>query len=208
MARYIGSACKNCRREGMKLYLKGERCYSEKCSFDKRPYAPGQHGRVRKKTSDYGLQLREKQKVRKMYGLLEHQFYLNFVEADRRKGITGNTLLELLETRFDNIVYKMGYANSRNQARQFVTHGFFKVNGKRVRIPSIKIKVGDVITLVDRYKENVAVLENTSVRVRRGVPSWLDFSVDTLTGVVKSVPTREDIQLSINEHLIVEYYSR
>ncbi|MGL4722599.1 MAG: 30S ribosomal protein S4 [Desulfovibrionaceae bacterium] len=208
MAKYTEAKCRQCRREGVKLYLKGERCYTEKCSYERRPYAPGQHGRNRKKISDYGLQLREKQKVRRIYGVLEKQFYLCFLEADRNKGVTGTVLLQTLECRFDNIIYRVGLANSRNQARQFITHGFFLINGRRVNIPSIQLSVGDTITVLEKYRENVVIMESQGVIARRGLPTWLDFNVENLTAVVKVLPQREDIQAPIDEHLIVEYYSR
>ena len=208
MARYTGPKCRICRREGGKLFLKGDRCYTDKCAFERRAYAPGDHGKARKKPSDYALQLREKQKVRKMYGILEGQFRRYFEEADRRKGVTGTNLLTLLETRIDNVAYKLGFANSRSQARQMVRHGIFTLNGRRVSVPSIQTKPGDVLEVRDRTKKNLVIHESLEVVARRGVPAWLEIDAPALKGVVKAFPTREDITFPMTEQLIVELYSK
>ncbi|MGQ9508590.1 MAG: 30S ribosomal protein S4 [Thermodesulfobacteriota bacterium] len=208
MARYRESACRLCRRENLKLFLKGERCYTEKCAFERRNYAPGQHGQDRKKASDYGLRLREKQKVKRIYGLLERQFHNTFEEADRRKGITGENLLVLLERRLDNTVYRLGFANSRNEARQLVRHNHFLVNQSKVNIPSYLVKPGDVIELREKSKKIVRILEAMEGVARRGVPSWLELDKDQMRGTVKSLPTREDIGFPVEEKLIVELYSK
>ena len=208
MARYTGPKCRICRREGGKLFLKGDRCYTDKCAFERRAYAPGDHGKARKKPSDYALQLREKQKVRKMYGILEGQFRRYFGEAERRKGVTGTNLLTLLETRIDNVAYKLGFANSRNQARQMVRHGIFTLNGRRVNVPSIQLKPGDVIEVRDRTKKNLVIHESLEVVARRGVPAWLEIEAPALKGTVKAFPTREDITFPMTEQLIVELYSK
>ena len=209
MSRYIGSACRICRRENMKMFLKGDRCYSDKCAFDRRGYAPGEHGQRRgRKISDYGVQLREKQKVKRIYGLSEKQFRLTFSEADRQKGISGSNLLVLLERRLDNIVYRMGFANSRNQGRHFTQHGHFLVNGKRVNIPSYKIKVGDVIELSEKSRNIKPITESIETVVRRGIPQWIDLDKDAMKGQIKSLPAREDLTMPMQEHLIVELYSK
>ena len=208
MARYTGPKCRICRREGGKLFLKGDRCYTDKCAFERRAYAPGDHGKARKKPSDYALQLREKQKVRKMYGILEGQFRRYFEEAERRKGITGTNLLTLLETRLDNVAYKLGFANSRSQARQMVRHGLFTLNGRRVSVPSIQMKAGDVLEVRDRTKKNLVITEALEVVARRGVPAWLEIDAPALKGSVKAFPTREDITFPMTEQLIVELYSK
>lgn len=208
MARYTGPKCRICRREGGKLFLKGDRCYTDKCAFERRAYAPGDHGKARKKPSDYALQLREKQKVRKMYGILEGQFRRYFEEADRRKGVTGTNLLTLLETRVDNVAYKLGFANSRSQARQMVRHGIFLLNGRRISVPSIQMKPGDVLEVRDRTKKNLVILESLEVVARRGVPAWLEIDAPALKGSVKAFPTREDITFPMTEQLIVELYSK
>lgn len=208
MARYTGPKCRICRREGGKLFLKGDRCYTDKCAFERRAYAPGDHGKARKKPSDYALQLREKQKVRKMYGILEGQFRRYFDEADRRKGVTGTNLLTLLETRIDNVAYKLGFANSRSQARQMVRHGIFTLNGRRVSVPSIQMKPGDVLEVRDRTKKNLVIHESLEVVARRGVPAWLEIDAPALKGSVKAFPTREDITFPMTEQLIVELYSK
>ncbi|MFW5486874.1 MAG: 30S ribosomal protein S4 [Desulfovibrio sp.] len=208
MARYNGPKCRLCRREGEKLFLKGDRCYTDKCAYERRPYAPGMHGRARKKMSDYALQLREKQKVRRMYGVLEHQFLLYFKEADRRKGVTGTNLLAQLECRLDNVIYRMGFANSRDQARQLVRHGVFMRNGRRVSIPSMQIRPGDVIEVREENRKIPVVQEAQNVIARRGVPSWMEVDGAAFKGTVKAVPVREDIQHPINEQLIVELYSK
>ncbi len=209
MARYTGSVCRICRRENLKLFLKGDRCFSEKCAFDRRSYAPGEHGQRRRgKTSDYGVQLREKQKVKRMYGLSEKQFHLCFQTADRQKGITGTNLLVLLERRLDNVVYRLGFANSRTQGRHFVRHNHFKVNGKTVNIPSYLIKVGDEISVGEKSKEVASINESLDAVVRRGVPQWLELERAQLKGVVKSYPVRDDLTMPMQEQLIVELYSK
>ncbi|MBQ2896987.1 MAG: 30S ribosomal protein S4 [Clostridia bacterium] len=208
MARYTGAVCRLCRREGMKLYLKGERCYTDKCSIKKRQYAPGQHGQGRKKLSEYGVQLREKQKARRYYGILEGQFRHYFELAEKKQGITGENLLSILETRLDNVAYRLGIGTSRAEARQLVRHGHVTVNGKKVNIPSFLVSVGDVITLKEasRGSEKIkTVLESTS---GRSVPKWLDYNRDTLEAKVIAAPARDDIDLEIAEHLIVELYSK
>ncbi len=208
MARYTGAKCRICRREGGKLFLKGDRCYTDKCAFERRAYAPGDHGKARKKPSDYALQLREKQKVRKMYGILEGQFRRYFAEAERRKGVTGSVLLTLLESRIDNVAYKLGFANSRNQARQMVRHGIFLLNGKRVSVPSIQMKAGDVLEVRNKTRQNLVITEALEVVARRGVPAWLEIDATAMKGSVKALPTREDITFPMTEQLIVELYSK
>lgn len=209
MARYIGSVCRLCRRENMKLFLKGDRCYSDKCGFDRRSYAPGQHGQRRRgKISDYGIQLREKQKVKRMYGLSEKQFRLVFAKADRQKGITGTNLLVGLERRLDNVVYRMGFVNSRNQGRQFVRHNHFTVNGKKLNIPSYSIKVGDVVAVREKSKTVQAIGDSLDAVVRRGVPQWIELEKENMKGTVKSFPEREELTMPIQEQLIVELYSK
>ncbi|MDY0163644.1 30S ribosomal protein S4 [Desulfobotulus sp.] len=208
MSRYRGSVCRMCRRENMKLFLKGDRCFSDKCSFDRRPYAPGQHGQRRGKVSDYGIQLREKQKVKRLYGLSEKQFRLTFGKAEQKKGITGTNLLAHLESRLDNVVYRMGFVNSRIQGRHFVRHNHFLVNGIRVNIPSYVVKAGDVIEIREKSRKVQAVNEAMDAVVRRGVPQWLELDKDGFKGTVKSLPMREDITLPIQEQLIVELYSK
>ena len=208
MARYRGSVCRLCRRENIKLFLKGDRCYSDKCSFDRRSFPPGQHGQRRSKYSDYGVQLREKQKVKRMYGLSEKQFRLVFAKADRLKGVTGTNLLSLLERRFDNVVYKLGFVNSRTQGRHFIRHKHFLINGKRVDIPSYIVKVEDVIELREKSKKVQAVNDAMDAVVRRGIPSWLELEKDAMKGVVRGVPVRDDITVPIQEQLIVELYSK
>ncbi len=198
-----------CRRENLKLYLKGERCHSDKCSFERRAYAPGQHGQNQfKKSSDYAIQLREKQKVKHMYGMLEGQFRRYFHEADRKKGVTGHNLLAILECRLDNAIYRLGFASSRDQARQLIRHNHFQVNGKKVDIPSFQLKAGDVIMLKEKSRKNPLVLENLEGAVRRGVPSWLELNKANFQGTVRTAPVRDEITMPINEHLIVELYSK
>ena len=208
MARYTKTNCRLCRRENLKLFLKGERCFTEKCAYDRRNYPPGQHGQARKKFSDYGSQLREKQKVKRIYGILENQFRNIFREADRQKGITGETLLALLERRLDNIVYRLGFANSRDEARQLVRHNHFLVNQSKVNIPSYLVKPGDVIQLREKSKKVVRVLEALEGVARRGVPQWLELDKDQMKGSMKGLPSREDVTLPIQEKLIVELYSK
>lgn len=208
MGRYIGSVCRICRREGGKLFLKGERCFTDKCAIERRSYAPGQHGQGRPKVSDYGLQLREKQKLRKMYGILEKQFRRYFRMAERQKGVTGENLLQLLERRLDNIVYRLGFASSRNQARQLVTHGHFRVNSRNVNIPSYLVKVGDVIEIKEKAKEIPQVLESITRMEGKGLPPWLELDREKLRGRLIHLPTKEEIALPIQEQLIVELYSK
>lgn len=209
MARYTGSVCRLCRRENLKLFLKGDRCYSDKCAFDRRSYPPGQHGQSRRgKYSNYGIQLREKQKVKRMYGLSEKQFHLFFERADRQKGITGTNLLALLERRLDNVVYRLGFVNSRSQGRQFAKHNHFTVNGKKVNIPSFLIKIGDVVEVKEKSRNLNVIAESLEASVRRGVPQWLELEKENLKGVVKALPVREDLTMPIQEQLVVELYSK
>lgn len=208
MARYTEAVCRLCRREGEKLFLKGERCYTDKCSISRRAYAPGQHGQARKKMSEYGIQLREKQKVRRFYGILESQFSQYFLMAERRKGITGENLLQILETRLDNTVYRLGLATSRPEARQLVNHGHFTINGKRVNIPSYLVKVGEVIAVADNSKNSPKVKSINDIAGGKVIPKWLEFDSEKLVGKVAALPAREDIDLPIKEHLIVELYSK
>jgi len=209
LARYTGSVCRICRRENLKLFLKGDRCFSDKCAFDRRSYAPGEHGQRRRgKISDYGVQLREKQKVKRMYGLSEKQFHLLFDSADRSKGITGTNLLVLLERRLDNVVYRLGFANSRTQGRHFVRHNHFLVNGTRVNIPSYLIKVGDEISVGENSKKVQAINDSLEAVVRRSVPQWLELQKDQMKGTMKSFPAREDLTMPMQEQLIVELYSK
>ncbi len=208
MARYNDAKCRLCRREGMKLFLKGDRCFTDKCAYDRRPYAPGHAGRMRKKVSDYALQLREKQKVRRMYGILEDQFRKYFHKADMMKGVTGANLLILLERRLDNVIYRMGFANSRDQARQLVRHGVFQLNGHKANIPSLSVKPGDVVTVREKSRKIPVIQEAQEVMARRPSPSWLEVDSAAFKGEVKTLPVREDIQFPINEQLIVELYSK
>lgn len=208
MARYIGPVCKLCRRENNKLFLKGDRCYSDKCSFDRRPYPPGQHGQARIKFSEYGLRLREKQKVRRIYGVLERQFRKYFHSADRSKGVTGENLLSLLERRLDNVVFRLGFAATRSEARQLVLHGHVLANGKRLNVPSYVAKVGDKISIREKSRQIPRIKESVSGVERRGANTWLELDKEAFTGTVKSNPVREEIQQPINEQLIVEFYSR
>lgn len=208
MARYTGPVCKLCRREGLKLFLKGERCFSDKCSFDRRPYAPGQHGQRRAKASEYSRHLREKQKVRRIYGVLEKQFSLYFEKADRTKGITGQNLIKLLERRIDNIVYRMGFANTRRGSRQLVRHNHVLVNGKRVNIPSLLLKKGDEVTLRERSKKIQAIQDALEIKGRHGWDAWIEMDPKALKGVFKEIPDVQDLQLPIEDQLIVEFYSR
>ena len=208
MARYTGPSCRLCRRENMELFLKGDRCYTDKCAIKRRNYAPGQHGQSRSKTSSYGVQLREKQKVRRIYGILEQQFRGYFAEADRMKGVTGETLLSLLERRLDNAVYRLGFASSRIEARQLVRHGHFTLNGKKVNIPSIQLKTGDVVELREKSRKVTAINDSLDAVVRRGIPQWLELDKDAFKGTLKGLPVREDITTPIQEQLIVELYSK
>lgn len=207
MARYTGAVCRLCRREGQKLFLKGDRCYTDKCAIARRSYAPGQHGQGRKKTSEYGLQLRAKQMTRRYYGVLESQFAKYYEMATRRQGITGENLLRILESRLDNVVYRLGWANSRAEARQLVVHGHFTVNGKRVDIPSYLTKVGDVISIKSSSRDS-AKFQGIIEKISRPVPQWLELNKETLEGKIIAVPNREDIDLDVAETLIVELYSK
>jgi small subunit ribosomal protein S4 len=208
MARYVDSVCRQCRREGMKLYLKGERCYTDKCAIERRNYPPGQHGQARTKFSEYSIQLREKQKLRRIYGVLERQFRRYFASAERGKGVTGEALLVLLERRLDNIVYRMGFANSRAEGRQLVKHGHCQVNGRKVDIPSAMVKPGDVVTVREKSRSSIRITEALEASQRRGIPDWLDVDRQTFTGKVKALPQRSDLTVPINEKLIVELYSK
>lgn len=208
MARYTESVCRICRREGQKLFLKGDRCYTDKCAVTRRAYAPGQHGQGRRKLSEYGTQLREKQKVRRTYGILEGQFEHYFELANKKEGVTGENLLTLLESRLDNVVFRLGLAVSRPEARQLVSHAHFTVNGKKVNVPSYLVKPGDVIAVREKSRSSVkfeAILGSTESRI---VPKWLDMNRDTLEGRVVALAERDDIDMPIEEHLIVEYYSK
>lgn len=208
MARYRGPVCRLCRREGMKLFLKGERCYKEKCAIERRNVPPGQHGGRRRKVQAYGLQLREKQKLRRIYGLLEGPFRRAFAEASRRKGVTGENLLRILELRLDNVVYQLGFATSRNQARQLVRHGHIMVNGRKVDIPSFQVRPGMEIVLKEKSRKNARIQEALEFAQGRGIPAWLELDADNFTGKVVELPTREDVRIPIQEQLIVELYSR
>jgi small subunit ribosomal protein S4 len=209
MARYIGPVCRLCRREGMKLFLKGERCYTEKCAIEKRNVPPGQHGRSRRaKVVGYGIQLREKQKVKRTYGVLENQFRRYFEAADRQKGVTGELLLQMLERRLDNVVYRLGFATSRAQARQLVRHGHFSVNGRKVDIPSYAVRQGDTVSVRSTSGENPSIQHAMEEVKGRGIPEWLMFDSAALSGRVSQLPTREQINLPVQEQLIVELYSK
>ena len=208
MARYTDAVCKLCRREGVKLFLKGDRCYTDKCAIVRRAYAPGQHGKKRSKQSEYGLQLREKQKARRFYGVLESQFLKYYDMASRQKGMTGENLLKILESRLDNVVYRMGLANSRPEARQLVRHGHFNINGKTVDIPSYLVKVGDVIQLKDSMKDSPKFKELIETSQTKIVPAFIEFDQETVTGKIIDVCKREDVSLPIEERFIVEFYSK
>ena len=208
MARYTGAVCRLCRREGMKLYLKGDRCYSDKCAFVNKQSAPGQHGTSRKKVSEYGLQLREKQKVKRIYGLQENQFRIYYDKASRMQGVTGSNLLSLLERRLDNVVYRLGMASSRVDARQLVRHGHFTVNGKKVNIPSFLVKEGQVISIKEGSRKSPKFEAIAAAIAHRNPPAWLDLDKDNLVGKVIAMPTREDIDMPITEQLIIELYNR
>ena len=209
MARYTDPVCRLCRREGVKLYLKGERCYTDKCAIDRRGYAPGQHGQGRnRRASEYGMQLREKQKARRIYGVLERQFEAYYEEAARRKGITGDTLLQLLESRLDNVVYRLGFAGSRPEARQLVKHGHFLVNGRRVDIPSYIVRVNDVISLREKSASSPKFKEVLEAAEGKTVVAWLSRDLENRLGKVLRVPVREEIDSPVTEQLIIEYYSR
>ena len=208
MARYLGSACRQCRREGTKLFLKGDRCFSEKCAVEKRAYPPGQHGQGRTRFSDFGVQLREKQKVKRMYGLLEHQFRSTFDRASRMKGRAGENLLVLLERRLDNVVFRMGFATSRNEARQMVRHGHFTLNGRKASTPSIQVRPGETVAVREKSQKVVRIAAALEALEGRSVPQWIEVDKDTFAGTMTQLPTREDITLPIEEQLIVELYSR
>lgn len=208
MARYRDSVCRLCRRENMKMFLKGDRCYSDKCAIDRRSYPPGQHGQGRSKQSEYAVQLREKQKVKWLYGLLENQFRGTFKQAERMKGITGTNLLVLLERRLDNVVYRLGFANSRTQARQLVRHKHFMVNGRKVNIPSYQIRLGDTVTIKEKSRQIGSIAESLEAVARRGIPGWLELDKAGFSGTVKSYPVREDLTMPMQEQLIVELYSK
>ena len=208
MARYKESVCRLCRREGLKLFLKGDRCYGEKCAFERRGYAPGDHGQFRRKYSDYGVQLREKQKLKRMYGLLERQFRSYFEKADRQKGITGTNLLLFLERRLDNMVFRIGFANSRNEARQLVRHNHFLVDGKPINIPSYLVKVGSEIRVREKSRKVERIVEAMEIVARRGIPQWLELDKDNFRGSVKTLPSREELVMPVQEQLVVELYSK
>ena len=208
MAKYTGSKCRLCRREGAKLFLKGDRCYKTTCPFERRPVAPGVHANTRKKSSEYCLQLREKQKTKRIYGVLEGQFREYYEKADKMKGVTGENMLSLLERRLDNVVYRLGLASSRSQARQLVTHGHFTVNGKNVNIASFMVKLGDEIAVKENKKDNKYFTALKGLEKSGSMPKWLEYNTETLTGKVVALPKREDIDSQIAEHMIVELYSK
>ena len=209
MARYTGSSCRLCRRENLKLFLKGDRCYGDKCAFERRPYSPGQHGQRRGgKVSDYRLQLREKQKVKRIYGALEKQFRRYYYQSEKQKGITGTNLLILLECRLDNMVYRVGFASSRKQARQLVRHNHFLVNEKKVNIPSYQVKVGDIIEVKEESRKVQAILDAMETVVRRGIPNWIEVDKEKFRGSLTAIPNREDLTMPIQEQLIIELYSK
>jgi small subunit ribosomal protein S4 len=208
LARYTGPSCRLCRRESLKLFLKGERCYTDKCAFERRQYPPGQHGQGRTKFSSYGEQLREKQKVKRVYGLLEKQFRLTFNRAARKRGVTGDNLIAILESRFDNMVYRLGFAASRNDARQLIRHGHFTVNGTKVNIPSAMLKPGDVVQPREKSLKIEKIKESVETAKQRGVPAWLEIDVEKFEGKVIALPKRDEITMPMNEQLIVELYSR
>ena len=208
MARYTGAVCKLCRREGKKLFLKGERCYTGKCAFERRSYAPGQHGQSRKKTSEYGMQLRAKQQARRYYGIQEGQFHKYFLMAERRQGMTGENLLKICESRLDNVAYLLGWASSRAEARQLTTHGHYLVNGKKVDIPSYLLKEGDVVSLRQKSLDSDKIKAVLEANCSRPVPEWLDKDSENMTAKVVKMPDREQIEVPVEEHLIVEFYSK
>lgn len=208
MARYTGPLCRLCRREGIKLYLKGDRCYSSKCAIDRRSYAPGMHGQRRKKLSEYGMQLREKQKARRIYGVLERQFRNYFERAERQPGVTGENLLRLLERRLDNVVYRLGLATSRQEARQLVLHGHFRLNGRKVNIPSLLVRVGDEIEVREKSRESSRIKELMERAADRTPPAWLEYDANQARGRVVAFPTRDQIDIPVKEQMIVELYSR
>ncbi len=208
MARYRESLCRLCRSEGLKLFLKGDRCYSDKCAFERKGYVPGEHGQLRRKRTDYGVQLREKQKLKRMYCLLEKQFRGYFKKADRQKGITGINLLIFLERRLDNMVYRLGLATSRNEARQLIKHNHFLVNGKKMNIPSYIVRAGEEIQVKEKSRKIGRIVEAIETVARRGIPQWLELDKDNFTGVVKRFPTREELTMPMQEQLVVELYSK
>jgi len=208
VARYTGAVCRQCRREGLKLFLKGERCYTDKCAIERRNYPPGEHGQARPKFSEYSIQLREKQKLKRIYGVFERQFRRYFQMADRARGVTGETLLQILERRLDNIVYRLGFSTSRSEARQLVRHGHFRVNGRKVDIPSYLVRPGDVVTVRERSRQVARIQEALELAQRRGVPDWLEVNAEAFSGTVKAIPSRSDLTMPINEKLVVELYSK
>ncbi len=208
MARYTDSKCRQCRREGGKLFLKGEKCFTDKCPVEKRTYAPGQHGQRRGRLSDYGVQLREKQKLRRIYGILERQFSNYYAEATRSRGATGETLLKLLERRLDNVVYRMGFAASRSEARQLVRHNSILVNGKRTNIPSYQVRANDAIEVTPPSKEQLRIKASLEAAEQRGFPEWLEVDANAMKGIFKAIPERTDLPAEINEHLVVALYSK
>ena len=208
MARYTGAVCKLCRREGKKLFLKGDRCYTVKCAFERRSYAPGQHGQCRKKTSEYGMQLRAKQQARRYYGIQEGQFHKYYLMAERKQGMTGENLLRICESRLDNVAYLLGWASSRAEARQLTTHGHYLVNGKKVDIPSYLLKAGDVVSIREKSRDSEKIKAVLEANASRPVPEWLDKNGDDLTAKIVKLPDREQIEVPVEEHLIVEFYSK
>lgn len=208
MARYIGPVCKQCRREAMKLFLKGDRCYTDKCAYDRRPYPPGQHGQRRMKFTEYGIRLREKQKVGRIYGVLEKQFRRYFTSADRARGVTGENLLSLLERRLDSVCYRLGFAQTRAEARQLVRHKHVSVNGRTVNIPSFQVRPGEKIEVREKSRKMARIASALEQAQKRGIPSWLELAPESFSGTIKTLPVREEITLPIQEQLIVEFYSR
>jgi len=208
MARYTGADCRLCRREGEKLFLKGDRCFGDKCAIERRPYPPGQAGKKRPRDSEYRIQLREKQKTKRMYGMLEKQFHGYYVLASRQEGITGENLLRLLEIRLDNVVYRLGFARSRDEARQIVSHGHITINGKRVDIPSYRVRPGDLIAIAPKSKDLLIVKASIVASERSSVPGWLEVDIEKLQGSVIALPNRDQIDITVKEHLIVELYSK
>jgi len=208
VARNLDPKCRQCRREGEKLFLKGEKCMSDKCAIERRNQAPGQHGAKQTRLSDYGTQLREKQKIRRIYGVLERQFRLTYKEADRRKGVTGENLLQILESRLDSVAYRMGFSASRNEARQVVRHNGILVNGKRVNIPSYQVKPGDIVEVVDRAKTHLRVKAAAEAAEGRGFPEWVEVDAKALKGTFKAMPQRSELPATLNEHLVIELYSK
>ncbi|MFZ4554182.1 MAG: 30S ribosomal protein S4 [Betaproteobacteria bacterium] len=208
MARNLDAKCRQCRREGEKLFLKGDKCFSDKCAIERRAYAPGQHGQKQVKLSDYGAQLREKQKIRRIYGVLERQFRKTYKEADRRKGITGESLLQMLESRLDTVAFRMGFGASRNEARQVVRHNAILVNGRRVNIPAYQLKAGDILEVAPTAKEQLRLKASVASAEQRGFPEWVEVDAKALKGTYKSAPQRIDLPATIKENLVVELYSK